>query len=103
MGSFPALMIHPPESPIQQLAGVEQLKAGVQQQQLGEIQLQEARLNQQSQQVLMEKFAANNGDMNKTYADAAASGKVTPQMLNQFRLSSVTAQKIGRASCRERV
>lgn len=92
MGGFPALQIHPPESPVQQLAGVEQLKAGFQQQQLGEIQLQEARLNQTSQQTLMESFAKNNGDFNQTYADAAASGKVTPSMLLDFRTKSVAAQ-----------
>lgn len=92
MGGFPALMIKPPESPVQQLAGVEQLKAGFQQQQLGEIQLQEARLNQISQQTLMESFAKNNGDFNQTYADAAASGKVTPSMLLDFRTKSVAAQ-----------
>jgi hypothetical protein len=92
MGGFPALAIRPPESPVQQLGGVLQLKNAVQQQQLGEIQLQEARLNQESQQVLMQKFSENNGDLNKTYADAANTGRVTPQMLLQFRTQSIAAQ-----------
>lgn len=85
-------MIKPPESPIQQLAGVEQLKAQVQQQQMGEIQLEEARSNQTSEQTLMESFSRNGGDFNKTYADAANSGKVTPSMLSKFRAESIAAQ-----------
>lgn len=92
MGGFPALQIRPPESPIQQLTGVEQLKGAVQQQQMGEIQLQEARLNQTSEQTLMESYSRNAGDLNKTYADAVASGKVTPRMLMDFRAQSVAAQ-----------
>lgn len=92
MGGFPALMIQQPESPIHQLAGVEQLKNQAQQQQLGEIQLEEARSSQTSQKVLMDSFSRNGGDLNKTYAEAAASGKVTPKMLLEFRTQSIAAQ-----------
>lgn len=92
MGGFPALMIKPPESPISELGGALALKGAVQQQQMGEIQLHEARLNQTSEQTLMESYSRNAGDLNKTYADAVASGKVTPQMLMQFRSQSVAAQ-----------
>jgi hypothetical protein len=89
---FPALDIRPPESPIQQLSGVMQLKSAVQQTQMGEIQLQQARKAQQSQQVLMSLYAKNNGDLNQTYADAVASGQVTPEHLMQFRTQSIAAQ-----------
>jgi len=89
---FPALDIRPPESPISQLAGVEQVKAGIQRQQMGDIELQNARLAQTSNQVLMESFARNNGDFNATYADAAASGKVAPSILLDFRAKSIAAQ-----------
>jgi hypothetical protein len=89
---FPALQIRPPESPLQELGGALQIKGAMQQQQLGEIQLQEARQNQTSQQVLMQKFSENNGDLNKTYADAAATGQVTPSMLLNFRTQSIAAQ-----------
>lgn len=92
MGGFPALMIRPPESPVQQVGGALAIQEGIQRQQLGEIQLQEARLNQTSQQELMAAFARNNGDLNQTYSDAVSSGKVTPQMLNQFRQQSVAIQ-----------
>src|SRR5205809_2658709 len=94
MGGFVdiANTIKQPESPIQQLGGVMALKSQVQQQQMGDIQLQQARENQRSEQVLMQKFAENNGDMNKTYADAVASGQVTPEHLNAFRSQSVAAQ-----------
>src|SRR6267142_170876 len=92
MGGFPALQINQPESPLKELGGALAIKSALQEQQINEIKLQEARADQTSQQVLMKKFAENNGDMNKTYADAAASGQVTPQMLNQFRAQSISAQ-----------
>jgi hypothetical protein len=92
MGGFPALQIRPPESPLQQAATALQLQGEVQRQQLGNVQLEEARLNQQSQQALMEAYTNNNGDLNATYAEAVKSGKVTPQMLLNFRTQSVAAQ-----------
>lgn len=92
MGSFPALMIRPPESAVQEVGGALQIKNEIQKSQLGEIQLEEAKLNRDSQQTLMESFARNNGDLNQTYADAAKSGKVTPKMLLDFRTSSIAQQ-----------
>ena len=89
---FPALQIRPPESPLQEVGGALQIKNAMQQQQIGEIQLEEARQQQTSQSILMQKFAANNGDLNKTYADAAATGQVTPSMLLNFRTQSIAAQ-----------
>lgn len=85
-------MIRPPESAVQEVGGALQIKNAVQQSQMGEIQLQEAKLNRDSQQTLMESFARNNGDLNQTYADAAKSGKVTPKMLLDFRTSSIAQQ-----------
>jgi len=92
MGNFPALMIKQPEPILEQYGQAQQVAAGAQQLQIGQLQLQQARLNQQSEETLMEAFARNNGDFNKTYADAAGSGKVTPQALMQFRASSVAMQ-----------
>lgn len=89
---FPALMIQQPEDPLKQVAQIEQIRSAAQQQELTEVQLREARLNQNSQTYLMQAYARNGGDMNKTYADAASSGQVTPQMLLQFRTSSIAAQ-----------
>ena len=89
---FPALDIKQPESPIQQLGGVLALKNQVQQGQMGEIQLQQARQNQQSQQTLMRLYAQNNGDLDKTYSDAASSGQVTPEHLMAFKNQIITAK-----------
>lgn len=95
MGSsaFPALAINTQgESPLNTLAKVEQIKAAMQSQEMGSIQLQQARVNQQSQQILMEAYAKNGGDLNQTLADARASGKVTPNDLLGFQEKSVALQ-----------
>jgi len=92
MGGFPALMINQPESPLKQFSEVTQIKAALQQQQMGEIELQEARDAQAGSHALMESFTRNKGDLNATYADAVNSGKVPPEMLMKFRTQSVTMQ-----------
>lgn len=93
MGSYPALSINTQgESPLNMLGKVEQIKSAQQSQQMGAIQLNQARIAQQSQQALMEAYANNNGDLNKTLADARASGKVTPGDLLGFQEKSVAIQ-----------
>ena len=81
MGGFPALQIKTPESPIQQLGQVEQLKGAIQQQQMGAIELQNARQSQLEQQTIMQLYRQNQGDLGKTIQDATATGKVRPQTL----------------------
>jgi len=97
MGGFaslqlPALDIHPPESPLQQVGGALQIANAVQQREKGEIELEQARAIQQSQQTLMSLYARNNGDLNATYRDAADSGQVLPEHLLDFRTQSIAAQ-----------
>lgn len=92
MGGFPALMIQQPESPLKQFGEAMQIKAGIQESQIREIQLQEARDAQAGSHALMEAFTRNKGDLNATYADAVNSGKVPPEMLIKFRTDSVTMQ-----------
>src|SRR5215467_1057090 len=91
--SFPALAINTQgESPLNMLGKIEQIKSAQQSQEMGALQLQQARINQASQQALMEAYAKNNGDLNQTLADARASGKVTPNDLLGFQEKSVAIQ-----------
>jgi hypothetical protein len=94
MGGFIdiANTIKPPENPVAQLGGALAIKGQLQSQQMGALQLEQAKLAQQSQATLMRLFARNNGDMNQTYADAADSGQVLPEHLIDFRTKSVAAQ-----------
>lgn len=89
---FPALQIQPPASPIQQIAGVEQIADMQQRRQLGAVQLQQEQMAATSQQTLMQIYAANKGDMNKTLSDAIDSGQVLPEHINAFRNSALAAQ-----------
>jgi hypothetical protein len=89
---FPALSIKAPESPIQEIGGALAVKGQLQQQQMGAVELQNAKLAQQSNATLMSLFAKNGGDMNQTYADASASGQVLPEHLLDFRIKSIAAQ-----------
>src|SRR5882762_9033465 len=82
--SFPALAIQNQESPLKQFGEAQAI--------VGQIQLQQARQNQQSQQALMRLFSQNKGDMDKTYSDAVDSGQVTPEHLNAFRNANLEAQ-----------
>lgn len=96
MGGFsslqlPALSIRPPESPVQQLGGVLALQNQVQQQQMGAVELQNARLAQQEQQTIMTAFARNNGDWDQTLADIKSS--VRPETWIPLQ-SQVVAGKI---------
>lgn len=81
MGGFPALMIKQPESPVQQLAGAQQVVAGQQELQMGAIKLQEAHQAQFESKFLMQLGRQNQGDLGKTIQDAQASGKVRPQTI----------------------
>lgn len=85
-------MIQQPEDPLKQVAQIEQIRGMAQSQELGAVQLEEARRVQQSQQTLMSLYAKNSGDLNQTYADAASSGKVLPDQLLDFRTKSIAAQ-----------
>jgi hypothetical protein len=91
-GGFPALAIQPPASPTQQIGGALQVRNEMQRGQMQDIELQNARLQQQSNATLMRLFAQNKGDMNQTYQDAVASGQVLPEHLLDFRQKSVAAQ-----------
>jgi len=79
MGGFPALMIKQPESPVQQLAGVQQLQAGQQEHQMRQLELQNARQAQQEQQTLMAAYARNNGDLGAVLQDPQVLSGVRPQ------------------------
>src|SRR5260370_39264637 len=94
MGGFVdiAATIKQPESPISQLSGALALKSQVQQQQMGQVQLEQAQQEQRSSATLMRIFAQNNGDMNQTLADARASGQVIPSHLLDFQTKSIAAQ-----------
>src|SRR5262245_20067822 len=90
---FPALAINTTaESPLKQYAQIEQIRASQQALQMGAIQLQEARVAQQSRETLQALWAKNSGDMNQTLADAKASGKVTPNDLLNFQEKGVAIQ-----------
>lgn len=89
---FPALAIQAPPGPLDQYAKATQVASGLQQLQVGQIQLNQARIQQQSQATLMKAFAENKGDMNQTLADATASGKVDPTSLINFRQATIAAQ-----------
>src|SRR5215471_19234986 len=91
--SFPALSINTQgESPLNILGKIEQIKSAQQSQEMAGIQVQEARVAQQSRQTLMELYTKNNGDLNQTLADAKSSGKVTPQDVMNLQTSSVALQ-----------
>lgn len=92
MGGFPALMINQPESPLKEVGAIEQIRSQQQQQQMGEIQLQNARIAQQENQTIMRLYAENKGNLDQTIADAAASGQVRPGTLVDLRTKSVAAQ-----------
>lgn len=89
---FPALAINPVAGPLDQYAKATQVAQGLQSLQVGQIQLNQARIQQQSQATLMKAFADNKGDMNQTLADATASGKVDPTSLINFRQATIAAQ-----------
>jgi hypothetical protein len=89
MGSYPALGIRPPEQPdplgqYQKAMSLKSLmlgqQAAQQEQQLRGIQVQQAQTALQDQQTVSRLFAQNNGDLDKTIADAAKAG-VQPQTL----------------------
>lgn len=89
---FPALAVQPMPGPLDQYAKAAQVASGLQSLQVGQIQLQQARIQQQSQATLMKAFADNKGDMNQALADATASGKVDPTALLNFKQASIAAQ-----------
>src|SRR5260370_696572 len=94
MGGFVdiAATIKQPESPISQLSGALALKSQVQQQQMGQVQLEQAQQEQRSSATLMRIFAQNNGDMNQTLADSRASGQIIPSHLLDFQTKSKPAE-----------
>jgi len=95
MGSnfgFPALAIQPPPDPLKQMGEVMNIRNQMQQGQMNDVALQQARQAQQSQQTLMRLFAQNNGDMNQTVADAKASGQVLPEHILDFQTKATAAQ-----------
>lgn len=98
-GGFPALAIRPPADPLQQYGEVEnilarrqQMAGMAQQQELGAVQLQQAKIDATSRATLMKIWAANEGDMNQTIEDAKASGQVTPEHLQAFQLGQQQIQ-----------
>lgn len=92
MGGFPALMIQQPESPLKQFGEAQQIKGMVQQQQMGQIELENARQSQLEQQTIMHLYRNNQGDLAKTIADATATGKVRPQTLLQMQNQHIAMQ-----------
>ena len=98
-GGYPALAVRPPESPLTQFGQVQDIIARRQQiagqqqaQELGAVQLEEAKRNATSQAALMKIWADNDGDMNATIEDAKASGLVTPEHLQSFTLGQQQIQ-----------
>jgi hypothetical protein len=66
---FPALQIKQPEPYAQQVGQVLQIKNALQQQQMGEIEIQNARAQQASTQALQKAWIANKGDMGAVLAN----------------------------------
>src|ERR1700690_1372697 len=90
---YPALMIKQPESPLQQFGQVEQIKSAMQQQQMAQIELQNARQQQQENQVIRQSFMKNKGDMAATINDAASSGQVNPATLLKLQTGYTQQQQ----------
>lgn len=97
-GGFPALAIQQPNIG-NQIAQAMEIKARQQQiagqqqaQELGAVQLQQARIDANSRATLMKLWSDNDGDMNQTVADAKASGVVTPEHLQAFQQGSIAVQ-----------
>jgi len=66
MGGFPALMIRPPESPIQQMAGAQQIQAGQQEQQMRQLQIQQEQQKIQDNHALTTAMTQWDGKDYKT-------------------------------------
>jgi len=78
MGGYPALMIRPPESPLEQVARVEQLKSAVQGQQLQGLQIQQAQQQLADQKALTQAMIGwdgkNPGDLPMLVLKSGGSG-----------------------------
>src|SRR5882672_4739912 len=92
---LPALSIKQPESPVEQLGQVMQLKnlAGQGKLQQGQIQEQQNTLQMQQMQLedqkkIRQAFVDSNGDMDQTI-DRASKAGVSPQMLLQLKQSKI--------------
>jgi hypothetical protein len=101
MGSFPALMIKPPNvaSPQEGLASTAQALGTVQQLESGSIALQNARTAQQEQRTIMDAYQRNNGDWDQTLADIK--GSVRPETWMPIQ-AQVVAQKTALAALQDK-
>lgn len=74
---LPALSVRPPEpvtNPMDQYAKALQVQGMMQQQKMGQIQLQQAQQAQKEQQILGQLMVKNKGDLNKVIQDAPDAG-----------------------------
>lgn len=97
-GGFPALAIQQPnigaqlETAMNIKARQQQIAGQAQAQELGAVQLQQAKIDAQSRSTLMRLWSENSGDMNATIEAAKASNQVTPEHLQAFQLGSINVQ-----------
>lgn len=89
MGGYPALQIMPPESPLKQFGEAEQIKSMMQQQQMGQIELQNARQQQIDTQSMTKAMAQWDGqDPNQIahlVVQNGGSGKASMEVLSKVQ------------------
>lgn len=89
MGGYPALMIQQPESPLKQFGEAEQIKGMMQQQQMGQIELQNARQQQIDTQSMTKAMAQWDGqDPNQIahlVVQNGGSGKASMEVLSKVQ------------------
>lgn len=84
---LPALAVRPPEqgpSPLQQFAQIQSIKGLMQQNQMGNVQLQQAQQAQKDQQTLGQLMIKNRGNIDKVIQDAPDAG-VMPNTILQLQ------------------
>jgi len=83
-GGYHNPQLIPAENPMDQYAKALQIKGQMQQQQMGDIQLQQAQQAQKDTETVKQAFMENKGDLDATIKAAAERG-VSPQMLTQLQ------------------
>src|SRR5215469_786159 len=100
MGGFPALMIRPPESPLEQVARVEQLKSAVQGQQLQGLQIQQAQQQLADQKALTQAMIGwdgkNPGDLPMLVLKSGGSGNAAMAAQQHILTLQNTASEIAK-------
>lgn len=90
--TYPALDIKQPASPLDRASKLNSLLGAQQQLQMGAMELENARQAQLESQTLRNLSKKNGYDIEKTLADAAASGNVSPQTLIKLKADHLKMQ-----------